>query len=60
MVFVLPDKRDGLAEVECKLSNTNLSELHKKLREVEVEVSIPRFKLEESLDLVNTLREVSQ
>lgn len=55
MVFVLPDSRDGLAEVEKKLVQRDLKELHKKLREVEVEVSLPKFKLEESLDLVETL-----
>ncbi|KAK8382335.1 hypothetical protein O3P69_015334 [Scylla paramamosain] len=55
MVFVLPDKRDGLAEVESKLATTDLSELHRKLHEDEVEVSLPRFKLEETLDLVDTL-----
>ncbi|XP_045137356.1 leukocyte elastase inhibitor B-like isoform X2 [Portunus trituberculatus] len=58
MVFVLPDKRDGLAEVEGKLAKTDLSELHRKLREVEVEVTLPRFKLEETLDLVDTLKEM--
>ena len=59
MVFVLPDEREGLAGVEAKLATRNLSELDKKLREAEVEVTIPRFKLEETLELVDNLKEVS-
>lgn len=58
MVFVLPEERDGLGGVEAKLATTNLAELDKKLREAEVEVTIPRFKLEETLDLVEKLKEV--
>lgn len=52
MVFVLPDERDGLPAVEKKLATYDLNEIDKKLREVEVEVTIPRFKLEETFNLV--------
>ncbi|XP_050687471.1 leukocyte elastase inhibitor-like isoform X1 [Eriocheir sinensis] len=58
MVFVLPDERDGLAGVEAKLATTDLSELDKKLRKAKVEVTIPRFKLEETLDLSDKLQEM--
>lgn len=58
MVFVLPDKRDGLVEVEAKLATTDLNNIDKKLQRVKVEVCIPKFKLEESLDLVDHLKEM--
>lgn len=59
MVIVLPNERDGLAGVEAKLADMNLSELGKNMHEIEVEVTIPKFKLEETLDLIETLQEVS-
>lgn len=59
LVIVLPNERDGLAALEAKLATTDLNEIDKKLRELEIEVTIPRFKLEGSFDLVDTLRKVS-
>nr|AHI48498.1 serine protease inhibitor [Penaeus japonicus] len=56
MVFVLPNKRDGLAEVEAKLADTDLYAIDRGLHSVEVEVSLPKFKLEESLELVEYLQ----
>lgn len=56
MVIVLPNKRDGLAEVEAKLAKADLYEIDRGLHSVEVEVSLPRFKLEESLELVEYLQ----
>ncbi|KAK7078282.1 hypothetical protein SK128_018260 [Halocaridina rubra] len=58
MVFVLPDKRDGLADVEAKLAQTDFSELDNRMRDIEIEVTIPKFKLEESLDLESHLSEM--
>lgn len=58
MVFVLPTERDGLAKVEAKLATTDLNELDKKLRKAEVEVTIPKFKLEEACNLVDDLSKV--
>lgn len=58
MVFVLPNKRDGLAEVEAKLADTDLYAIDRGLHFVEVEVSLPKFKLEESLELVEYLQGV--
>ncbi|XP_042204582.1 leukocyte elastase inhibitor-like isoform X2 [Homarus americanus] len=58
MVFVLPEKRDGLVEVEAKLAAADLNEIDKKLMKEEVHVYIPKFKLEESLDLVDHLSEM--
>ncbi|XP_064108706.1 leukocyte elastase inhibitor A-like isoform X1 [Macrobrachium nipponense] len=51
MVIVLPNERDGLAALEEKLATADLNELDKRMYNVEVEVTLPKFKLEESLDL---------
>lgn len=59
MVIVLPDERMGLAEVEKKLAGVEFKNLTKS-RPVEVEVSLPRFKLEYSQNLVEILSEVSR
>ncbi|KAA0201911.1 hypothetical protein HAZT_HAZT004889 [Hyalella azteca] len=59
LVIVLPDKRTGLAKVERKLQGVDLRELFDSGRKVEVEVTIPRFKMEYSEDLVAPLQAVS-
>ncbi|XP_018017147.1 leukocyte elastase inhibitor isoform X3 [Hyalella azteca] len=56
LVIVLPDKRTGLAEVERRLQGVDLRELFDSGRKVKVEVTIPRFKLEYSEDLVAPLK----
>lgn len=58
MVIVLPDKKDGLAELEEKLSSTDLQDLCEKGHDTKVEVQLPRFKMEYSTDLVDTLKTV--
>ncbi|XP_045592193.1 leukocyte elastase inhibitor isoform X2 [Procambarus clarkii] len=57
IVFVLPDKRDGLPEIETNLDSLDLNNIDT-LMTVEVKVTLPKFKLEESLDLVSHLREM--
>ncbi|XP_069956810.1 ipis-1 isoform X1 [Cherax quadricarinatus] len=51
MVLVLPTKRDGLAELEAKLATTDLNDLGKRMHKSKVVVTLPKFKLEESLFL---------
>jgi serpin B len=46
MVWLLPEARDGLAELERNLSSESLERWRGALREVEVEVKLPRFRLE--------------
>ncbi|KAK4318790.1 hypothetical protein Pmani_010213 [Petrolisthes manimaculis] len=58
MVFVLPDEKEGLQRVESKMAEMNLKEIDQRLRSVEVEVTIPKFKLEESIELVDTLKQL--
>lgn len=59
MVIILPDLIDGLADVENKLSTLNLTEELLTLRESTVRVRLPKFKVEQTLDLKNTLIQVS-
>jgi len=56
MVIVLPDEVDGLATVEAKLANMDLNTLDKRMGSIKVEVTLPKFKLEESLELVPHLQ----
>lgn len=57
MVFILPDGREGLGEVEAKLAQVDLlNGLDRNMGTDKVQVAIPKFKLEESLDLVGHLR----
>ncbi|KAK3886863.1 hypothetical protein Pcinc_008976 [Petrolisthes cinctipes] len=58
MVFVLPDEKEGLQSVESKMAEMNLKEIDQRLRSVEVKVTIPKFKLEESIELVDTLKQL--
>lgn len=50
MTLLLPDQKDGLSELEKKLVNYRLCELGSYTHEQEVNVQLPRFKLEESLN----------
>ncbi|KAK9501972.1 hypothetical protein O3M35_012590 [Rhynocoris fuscipes] len=55
MVIILPNKVDGLNEVESKLSTINLSEVLNSLFSVTVNVKLPRFKLESTMELKDIL-----
>lgn len=58
MVFILPDKLDGLKELESKLSSVDISqELHTYEKPV-VTVQIPKFKMETTVDLNSILHEL--
>lgn len=58
MVIILPNERTGLAALEKKLSNVDLSTITNGSASVEVEVSLPRFKIESTIDLKDTLSAV--
>jgi serpin B len=56
LVVILPNKKDGLPALEASLSPVKLNELLGRiLHGDEVEVYLPRFKFESSLDLARTL-----
>ncbi|XP_047107925.1 leukocyte elastase inhibitor-like isoform X1 [Schistocerca piceifrons] len=58
MVIILPKKIDGLRELERKLVDVNLPDILQKLRKVDVNVYLPKFKLEHQVDLSDTLKKL--
>jgi len=55
MVFVLPTKEDGLAEVEAKLADASMDDLLAGLKELRVDVTIPKFKIEQEMQMKDVL-----
>ncbi|XP_031347028.1 serine protease inhibitor 3/4-like isoform X3 [Photinus pyralis] len=55
MVFILPHKRTGIEELEKKLVDVDLSNITDGMRSMEVEVSLPKFKIETEMDLKSVL-----
>ena len=58
MLIILPNKRDGLAELEKKLESFDLDQILSNMGREEVEVFLPKFKIEFEFDLGDTLKEV--
>lgn len=58
MFIILPCDIDGISELENRLAGVDLSKILTQLREQKMEVSIPKFKLEETTDLNDILTEV--
>lgn len=56
MWVLLPDRNDGLQSLEASLTAATLAELTRLARHTEVEVVLPRFKLNCSSDLVQCLQ----
>lgn len=60
MIVVLPNKRNGLAALDEKLKQTNLSSIVGQMRTSDkVEVFLPKFKVEFEVSLPETLKKVS-
>src|SRR5262249_28468810 len=58
MVILLPEKPGGLGELERRLNPETLASWTAGLREQEVQVTLPRFKLTEGAELKKTLTEM--
>ncbi|XP_070539048.1 leukocyte elastase inhibitor-like [Ptychodera flava] len=58
MIAVLPDARDGIAALEEKTTSEQLQSWIKNLNKVEVEVSLPKFKLESGFSVKPALQEL--
>jgi serine protease inhibitor len=58
MFIILPNAIDGISELEDKLATVDLSKILKNLPVKEVRVSIPKFKLEETTDFNDILKQV--
>lgn len=60
MMVLLPNKRDGLQALEAHLKNNTLSDLSwRTSADDPVEVQLPRFKMEEDINLKVVLSAVS-
>jgi serine protease inhibitor len=57
-VVVLPNKQGGLAQLEKKLLTTSLSELLQRATIKTVQLYLPKFKIETTLDLKKPLGKV--
>ena len=55
MVILLPNQADGCGQLERRLTPALLASTLKQMREQEVEIFLPRFKLESSFKLNDTL-----
>lgn len=58
MFIILPNKKTGLAKLETALKDVDIHELSKSMFRSEVEVSLPKFKIEFEISLVKALKEV--
>uniref|UniRef100_A0A182FCG6 Serpin domain-containing protein n=1 Tax=Anopheles albimanus TaxID=7167 RepID=A0A182FCG6_ANOAL len=55
MLVLLPNKRDGIAALEQRLSRLDLVQLRREMNEIDVKVYLPKFKIDFSLDLNGVL-----
>lgn len=58
MFIILPNSKTGLAQLESQLRDYNINELSKEMSKSEVDVSLPRFKIEFEVSLVDALKKV--
>ncbi|MDR3254574.1 MAG: serpin family protein [Synergistaceae bacterium] len=56
MIIFLPKERDGLGAIEGKLALGGLDDLRNRVERRRVDVNIPKFRLESSFDLTETLK----
>ncbi|CAI6368280.1 unnamed protein product [Macrosiphum euphorbiae] len=55
MIILLPDDKDGLNNLENNFSKFKLHEISEKMTQRNIDVKLPRFKIEKSLELDKTL-----
>lgn len=58
MLILLPHERDGLAKLEENIQNIDIPDMLTKMHSQEVEVFLPKFKIEFDLDLKDTLEKL--
>lgn len=58
MLIFLPNKRDGLPELEKKIKDFNFAYYDQKLHVVDVDLTLPRFRIESKTDMKKILQEV--
>ncbi|KAJ3654866.1 hypothetical protein Zmor_014022 [Zophobas morio] len=55
MVIILPFERNGIAELEKKLATVDLAKITNELYNQQVTVALPKFKIEQTIDLKDSL-----
>ena len=58
MIIVLPNKQEGLPEMEAKINENSLNEANVEMKSARMHVAIPKFKLEAEIDLKDLLIEM--
>ena len=58
MVIILPFTGKQIAEVEKNLATVDLTEITNKMMYIEITVALPRFKIEQTIDLEDSLTKV--
>lgn len=58
MVFLLPHKRDGIANLQSKLDASLLDEVYEAFEKHEVEIKLPKFTFESEIDAEETLQKL--
>lgn len=58
MIFLLPNTRTGLTALESKLKDFDIQNIHDQFEEDEVDIQIPKFKIEFKVDLKEVLSQV--
>lgn len=55
MLIILPNKRDGLRNLESKLTPQNILDVSKQLQTTEVVVKLPKFRIESEIEMKDIL-----
>ncbi|KAJ8985514.1 hypothetical protein NQ317_015059 [Molorchus minor] len=58
LIVILPNKRNGINKLEEKLAGTDLTKITENMYKRDVEVSLPKFKIEQTIDLEQSLTEL--
>ncbi|VEN49966.1 unnamed protein product [Callosobruchus maculatus] len=58
MIIILPNKRNGIAELEEKLYTVDMSTITQHMHRPEVSVHLPKFKIEATIDLNKPLTDI--
>ncbi|RZC36279.1 Serpin domain containing protein [Asbolus verrucosus] len=58
MIIILPSERNGIKDLELKLASSDINELADNFATYEVSVSIPKFKMEQTMDLDTVMTEI--
>ncbi|KAJ8985513.1 hypothetical protein NQ317_015058 [Molorchus minor] len=58
LIVILPNKRNGIDDLEEKLAGTDLMNITDNMYKEDVYVSLPKFKIEQTIDLQQSLTEL--